>query len=106
MGLFKWFKFGSTKESPTPTGSVTFGVGNTHKDAVVIIARTEMEGISMEYGYLNKTYGPKNVGWGLNLQYIIKEKSGWYDVFDITLRDGTQQQIYFNINSFYGKTFI
>ena len=61
--------------------------------------------MAKEREYLNQTYGPKGVGWTLNRQALITEKSGSYDFLDITLLDGTQRFIYFDINSFYGKKF-
>jgi hypothetical protein len=101
--LFERFKSGTAKESATPTNAVTATKGATVVEAIVIKAKTEREAVAEEYEYLSQTYGPRGVGWTLNRQALISEKSGSYDVLDITLSDGTQHFIYFDINSFYGK---
>jgi hypothetical protein len=63
-----------------------------------------MQGIGMEYAYLEKKFGRRGVDWNLELQTLVQDQSGrTFDRLLIKLADGRKKDILFDINSFFGK---
>ena len=64
------------------------------------------KGIAQEYGYLSYRYGERGIDWKLKTQLLImqQELNGSVtpvDVFQIELADGTKDEVWIDISSFY-----
>lgn len=77
--------------------------GESIERAIVIDAENEVTGVLAEYEYLEKRFGKRGKDWKLNMQSLIEENKKMYDMMDLTLSDGTEKTIYFDITSFFGK---
>ncbi|MGQ9608584.1 MAG: hypothetical protein ACUVWN_04750 [bacterium] len=77
--------------------------GESIEKAIVIDAENEVTGVLAEYEYLEKRFGKRGKDWKLNMQSLIEESKKIYDMMDLTLSDGTEKTIYFDITSFFGK---
>lgn len=77
--------------------------GESIEKAIVIDAENEVTGVLAEYEYLEKRFGKRGKDWKLNMQSLIEKSKKIYDMMDLTLSDGTEKTIYFDITSFFGK---
>jgi ABC-type glycerol-3-phosphate transport system substrate-binding protein len=73
--------------------------GSSFEKAIILSEKTEEAGINAEYAWINNNY----TGYSINGQAIKNYNGKHYDVFNITLADGTKKDIYFDISGFYGK---
>ena len=82
--------------------------GESMEDAIVIMnARTDLEGVSSEYYYLEKRFGTDAVDRDRISQYLVEDEEGRsYDVLEVHLTSGENATIYFDITDFYGKGFV
>ena len=87
---------------------VTFGGGDggSLQDAVVIHgAANSLVGIRAEYRYLASRFGSRGTDWELDHQAMRQAPEGRsFDVMTITLEDGTQQTVFFDITEFFAKS--
>jgi len=91
---------------PPPKPKITFkgGPGDTLKTAVVILgAPNSRVGISAEYYFLEKVFGPQNVDWKLDRQSVLRDQGKVYDRMEIELKSGGKKTIFFDITDFFGK---
>ena len=98
----------------TPTGTppksykhVTFGGGDglSQDNAVKILgAKNHIEGIKMEYTYLNMLLGPKGAKWTLVKQSLVKSGGHKFDVMQVKVMDtGQVKTWWFDLDDFFGK---
>ena len=83
----------------TTTGIASAADGFSYKTAIIIKAKNETTGIAKEYEWLKANYP----GYSLIKQSLKENSKKMYDVMQIKTVDGTEKEIYFDINSFYGK---
>ncbi len=80
------------------------GHGSSTDDPIVIsnvIGHTEA--IEAEYSYLSRKYGVKGTDWNLVRQTLLNIDDRWIDQMDISLADGTEIVLYFDITKHWGK---
>lgn len=83
-------------------GAVPIGSGDSMEDAVVIRAPDTWSGIEQEYEHVAARFGPRGVGWNLRGQSLLQANGRAYDRLDITLADGAERSLYFDITAFFG----
>ena len=66
-------------------------------------APNSVAGISAEYTYLRKKFGPQNVGRMLTRQSVFHQNGKVYDRMDLEMKDGSKKTIFFDISEFFGK---
>lgn len=79
------------------------GDGSSFENAIIIKVDKTMNGVSIEYDYVSKLYGTKNVDWKLKLQGLAHKGDKRYDVLAVVLKNGEKKSIYFDITQFFGK---
>ncbi len=73
--------------------------GSSYDKAIVILKKREGEGEEAEYGWIRTKYpGSKVHSQSLNFH---EKKS--YDIIHITIANGKEVAVYFDISNFYGK---
>lgn len=78
--------------------------GLTIEDAVVIYASGSMQGIPLEYKFIEEQEGRRGLDWSLVIQSLMHEKSKSYDVLTIKLvKTNEEKTYYFDITNFFGK---
>jgi hypothetical protein len=95
-----------SSEDLTYKGHITFSNngGESIADAIIIHnAKTDLEGVDAEYFYLENRFGKRGTDWSLDQQSLLDEDGAYYDAMDITLSDGSNLTIYFDITDFLGK---
>jgi hypothetical protein len=77
--------------------------GESHDEAIVILAKDEKDGTMAEYYYLAKKHGERGKDWELDRQTLEEspDKKRHYDRMDISLKDGTKKRYYFDITEFF-----
>lgn len=74
-----------------------------HGDIIIIHAPDSASGVPVEYRYIDATYGARDEDWKFVSQRLMRrEPSGWLDVIDIELADGTKLELRFDITEFCG----
>jgi hypothetical protein len=85
---------------PPPPGESPFagGDGTSAGQAVVVLAKTEDEGIDLEHHWIFDHYGRfrKKAGG------LASAEGKHYDVITVELGDHSEKTIYFDITAFYG----
>jgi len=94
----------SSKKATLSSSETTAGIasatdGLSYKTAIVIKAKNETTGIAKEYEWLKVNYP----GYSLIRQSLKENSKKMYDVMQIKTANGTEKEIYFDINSFFGK---
>jgi hypothetical protein len=103
----------STKKTTTPTTTTAVKVdnkpeptvtkskpdGSSFEKAIILTEKSEEAGINAEYAWINNNY----TGYSINGQALKNYDGKHYDVFNITLADGSKKDIYFDISNYYGK---
>ena len=74
-------------------------LGSSIKNAIVIEATNETDGVRAEYVWLAKHYP----GYKTNKQSLLQDNGKYYDLLNITTASGEEKDFYFDINSFFGK---
>lgn len=69
------------------------GDGSTKEKAVLILAKSEIEGVDAEYDYLDSKFGE----YELVSQQFIGEPDKQYDLLRIRLPDGTEKEVWLDI---------
>lgn len=70
------------------------------KNAILIKAKTEKEGVSLEYAYITEQFR----GWKPIMQALLKQGDRWYDKIRIkNVITKEIQELYFDITNFFGK---
>jgi len=78
--------------------------GLSIEEAITILeVESDFEGVIAEYEYLERKFGKRGTDWELEMQALIQKDNRYYDKIKLKLSDGTQQTIYFDITSFFGK---
>jgi len=79
-------------------------VGQTMEDAVIIKAPSNVRGVLDEYRYIEGQCGKRDDDWKIVGQALLGGSHGkMYDMLKVRLMDGTIQEFYFEISSFFGK---
>jgi hypothetical protein len=73
--------------------------GSSSSMAIVVEADTEDAGVNTEYLWMAYHYPNRRIV----SQSLTFEGGRAYDILEIEGRDGTSEEIYFDITSFYGK---
>jgi hypothetical protein len=73
--------------------------GSSASTAIVVEADTEDAGVNTEYLWMAHHYPNRRIV----SQSLTFEGGRAYDILEIEGRDGTSEEIYFDITSFYGK---
>jgi hypothetical protein len=77
--------------------------GSSAERAIVINAVVTEIGIAEEYAYISRFCAEKTVEYKLDRQTQISKHGRDYDVLKIRLKDGSFQEFWFDITSFYGR---
>lgn len=99
--MFNFLQKGNTSHSDSNLFSG--GDGSSEQNAVIINATNYADGIDAEYNFIKSKYGMRGVNWKLERQMLNENNSKKYDVMVIKLADGSKQEIYCDITSFFGK---
>jgi hypothetical protein len=85
---------------PLPAG-VSFGGGDgsSFETAILVHAQKEDSGVQSEYAWLAQHYP----GYRMGQQSLQTHGGREYDVLEITTRDGTRKEVYFDISEFSQK---
>ena len=84
---------------PEPTVTKSKADGSSFEKAIILTEKSEEAGINAEYAWINNNY----TGYSINGQALKNNDGKHYDVFNITLADGSKKDIYFDISNYYGK---
>jgi hypothetical protein len=80
------------------------GDGSSMEKAVQIIGvQNSMQGIQAEYQYLSEKFGVRGTDWQLKMQFLMEDKGKSYDMMKISLKDGRELDVFFDISEFFGK---
>jgi hypothetical protein len=77
------------------------GDGSSREQAVVIGTTKRYVGISAEYAWISKRYGPRGVAWKLKNQAVVPGERKAFDELRIELQDGSERTVHFEIGSFF-----
>jgi hypothetical protein len=81
-------------------------LGTSIDKAIVIkTSVSHFEGIDVEYKIISEKYGKKGVEWNLKQQRLLQNQGHYYDMIEITLKNGSEVALYFDITDFFGKGF-
>jgi len=89
-----------------PGTNITFagGDGTDAKNAIVIHgAKGEMDGVAAEYKYLEMLHGQRGVDFNVGSQALLEDGGRSFDKLDVTLKDGTNLAVFFDITEYFGK---
>jgi hypothetical protein len=82
----------------------TGGNGNSVEEAVIIEdVPNHYEGISAEYEWLAREFGPRGEAWELELQALLERDERCYDQMTLRLSNGRRVVVYFDITGFFGE---
>lgn len=84
-------------------GGVSGGNGDSVEEAVVINAPNSEIGIPLVYDYLARRFGMQGRDWHFRKQSLLQEKGRCYDRLDVTLADGAERSVFFDISAFFGR---
>jgi hypothetical protein len=89
---------------PDKPGIIFAGGSGDSREAAIVIknAANHRAGVDAEYLYLEKRFGERDIHWRLVMQALLKGEKP-IDWLKVELRDGTRQDIYFDISEFFGK---
>jgi len=80
------------------------GDGSSMEKAVIINAKSTMDGVPAEYDYISQKHGVRDEDWILVSQSLKKNSDGKaFDVINIELTEGTSFSYFFDISEFFGK---
>lgn len=98
--IFLLFAFTPLLQPSAVMAEATFsgGKGTSLKDAVIVDAAGEYEGVKAEYGWLHQN----NPGCKKSAQSVTSEGGRSYDVVEIQCAS-EKRTIHFDITSFFGK---
>ena len=78
--------------------------GLSKKEAVIIHASSSMEGIPLEYKFVEAKEGKRGLHWHLVQQSLEHDKEKSYDILRIRLtKNNEEKTYYFDITDFFGK---
>lgn len=84
--------------------SYSGGEGLDINNPIIITASTSQMGIPAEYAYLSKQFGEEGKDWEITMKLLHKTNQGRdVESFVLTLADGSEVSIFFDITSFFGK---
>ncbi len=94
-----------TTENPVFFGqAIVDDILHRPDEVVKIDAKTTMQGITMEYAWIEKRYGEKGKNWDvLNRVHGNSDDGNAYEIFTIKTKKDGDKIIAFDISSFYGK---
>ncbi len=79
--------------------------GDLREKAIIILARTEKEGIAAEYEHISCVLEKEGVAWKTQSQRLRWDDLGKaYDVLTVLLADGRTREFVFDITSFFGQS--
>lgn len=73
------------------------------KAVQIIGVQSSFQGIQAEYQYLSEKFGIRGKDWNLKLQSLAHKEEKSYDVMRISLKDGREIDVFFDISEFFGK---
>ncbi len=77
--------------------------GETIEDAIIVVAQNSILGVIEEHEHIDRICDSKDTDVKSVEQNLIKENQKLYDQFVITMMNGTEKILYFEISSFFGK---
>ena len=83
---------------------VTGGPGDTLHNAIVI--KKTPRGLSAagaEYMLLAKWFGERGKNWTMKRQAMLQVDGRTYDTYDVTLTDGTERQLFFDVTEWLSR---
>jgi hypothetical protein len=87
------------KEASNSSSGPEARSGETPETAVVIEAKSTMEGIPLEHAWIKSNLPSAKVEG----QALVNGNGKVYDRFDVVLISGKKRGVYFDITSFFGK---
>ena len=76
--------------------------GNGPNDAIVIEARSSLDGIPRENQALAQLLATARQPWQKEAQALMKQGDRQYDLITVRFADGTRREVWFDITSFFG----
>ncbi len=76
--------------------------GRGPDEAIIIEARTSLDGIPLENRALAERFATVGQPWRKERQSLVKQDGRQYDVITIRFADGTSLEVWFDITSFFG----
>jgi hypothetical protein len=76
-------------------------LGDSIDNALLIRAKNEDIGVSLEYLYLDWTFGKNS--YEIKSQSLLKINEKHYDLIEILLSNKTEKKVFFDISDFFGK---
>lgn len=80
------------------------GDGRSVETAVQICTTNPRIGIELEQRWLRENLGTKHQDWQTQDQALHQREGRYYDVYILTLSDGSERSVIFDITSFFQKT--
>lgn len=84
-----------TSQNSAASASNDASYGSSFEKAI------KVNSVPEEYQYLKKNCG----GCQMKSQALVPNKKKYYDILTVINKDGSEQQYYFDITSFFGKGF-
>jgi len=83
---------------------VTGGPGDSPQNAIVI--KKTPRGLSAagaEHILLQKWFGERGKAWTLTHQHMLQTDGKTYDVYDVSLSDGSKRSLYFDVTEWLNR---
>ena len=77
--------------------------GDSIENAIVIDAPDAITGVALEHGYLDEMVSTLEANLKSIDQNLVIENGRQFDRFVVTMNDGSERILYFDISSFFGK---
>jgi len=77
--------------------------GKSIEDAINVNAEYSEEGIALEYEWIDKVWGIRDIDWTLINQELLHHGGKHFDILYIEFPNKETRVIYFDISKFYGK---
>ncbi len=104
--LRQWFSGRPPNPLANPDVWYEGGDGATPEGAVVVRgAESDIEGTAATFAWMFDRFGPKDEGWQLRTHSSGRFGARHIDTFDVALRDGSRQCIYFDVTESFGRPF-
>ena len=89
----------SSDHSTVKTNEFVARDGTSFENAIIIEEKSETKGIAKEYEWLRVHYP----GYHMIMQSLSNHNKKPFDIMKITIPEGKEIEVYFDISNFYGK---
>ena len=82
------------------------GDGSAPNQAIIVRgADSDIAGTAATFAWMHDNIGPKDIAWRLNTHSTGRLGHVHIDTFDITLADGAQRTLFFDVTEGFGKPY-